>query len=592
MSAAADVARATRGAVVDARAAWSRGAWLVVAGVVLAALLPLLASPLRVGAVAAGLYLVVAALALAVPVGHAGMPVVSQGAAFAVGAFATALLRVRADWPLEATLPVALAAGGLSGVLVGAAAARLRPAYVAATTWLFAWLVALALASFPGWSGGDAGLVLPDAALGETGHYELALALAVLAGLGFRALRHSPFALRLRANHDHPPAAAALGVPALRLRLGAIVGAAAVAGLVGGLAVDLATVADPASFGPFLSFQLLAAVLLGGASSALGPPLGVGLLALLSHGADSLARLEGVPAERTHGVVVAGAVLAALALGGRGLVPLLEPLFEPLLGRRRRGTVAVPAASPRPGAASGRGLKASALGKRYGNLVALEGFSVELEPGTVTALVGPNGSGKSTALRLLAGAQVPDAGTVASGRVGRTLQSGAVFEELTVMENVLVGAAARSPFAGAIRSLVSTPRARADSVAARRRAGELLRLCGLERQAASLAGTLSAPERRLLGVAALLAAEPETVLLDELAAGTAADGLERLSTLVRELRARGLAILLVEHNLRLVRAVADTVVVLDAGRTIARGSPDAVARDPAVREAYLGRQLL
>jgi branched-chain amino acid transport system permease protein len=590
VSVSAQVARAARGAAADTRAAWSPGAWLVLAGAVLAAALPLvLTDPLRVAGLASGLYLVVAALALAVPVGHAGMPVVSQGASFAVGAFATALLRIRAGWPLEATLPVALAAGALSGALVGAAAARLRPAYVAATTWLFAWLVALALAAFPGWSGGDAGLVLPDATLGETAHYELALILAVVAGLGVRALRHSPFALRLRAYDDRPAAAAALGGPALRLRLGAVVGAAAVAGLAGGLAVDLATVADPSSYGPLLSFQLLAAVLLGGATSALGPPVGVGLLALLSLGADSLAQLEGVPAERTHAVVVAGAVLAALALGGRGLVPLLEPLL-----RRLRGP-SVPGPEPGrlpAGTGIGSGLVASALGKRYGNLVALERFSLALEPGTVTALIGPNGSGKSTALRLLAGAQAPDEGTVVAGRVGRTLQSGAVFEELTLLENVLVGAAARSRHAGALRSLVSTPLARAEVAATRRRASELLRLCGLEREPDRLAGSLPAPERRLLGVASALATEPDALLLDELSAGSGADGLAGLGALVRELRDRGLAILLVEHNLRLVRAVADEVLVLDAGRTIARGSPEAVAGDPAVREAYLGRHVL
>jgi branched-chain amino acid transport system permease protein len=590
MSVTAQVASAARGAAADTRAAWSAGAWLVLAGAILAALLPLvLTDPLRVAGLASGLYLVVAALALAVPVGHAGMPVVSQGASYAVGAFATALLRVRADWALEETLPVALAAGALSGALVGAAAARLRPAYVAATTWLFAWLVALALAAFPGWSGGDAGLVLPDASLGETAHFELALILAVLAGLGVRALRHSPFALRLRAYDDRPAAAAALGVPALRLRLGAVVGSAAVAGLVGGLAVDLATVADPSSYGPLLSFQLLAAVLLGGATSALGPPVGVGLLALLSLGADSLSQLEGVPAERTHGVVVAGAVLAALALGGRGLVPLLEPLL-----RRLRGpSVTVPEPGrPPAGTRIGSGLVASSLGKRYRNLVALERFSLVLEPGTVTALIGPNGSGKSTALRLLAGAQLPDEGAVVAGRVGRTLQSGAVFEELTLLENVLVGAAARSRYAGALRSLFSTPLARVEGAATRRRARELLRLCGLEQDPDRLAGTLSAPERRLLGVASALATEPDALLLDELSAGSGADSLAGLGALVRELRDGGLAILLVEHNLRLVRAVADDVLVLDAGRTIARGSPEAVARDPVVRQAYLGRHVL
>ena len=321
----------------------------------------------------------VAALALGVPVGFAGMPVLSQGASLAVGAFATALLRVRADWPLEATLPVAFVVGGLSGALVGAAAARLRSAYVAATTWLFAWLVALGLAAFPGWSGGDAGLVLPDPALGVTAHYELGLGLAVLAGLGVRALGHSPFALRLRAHDDRPAAAAALRVPALRLRLGAVVVSAAVAGLVGGLAVDLATVADPASYGPLLSFQLLAAVLLGGATSALGPAdrgrPACAAVARCGLAGARRGRTGGARAQRgrrRRRALRSGAGRPWPRAAARAAAPATS---RPPCIRSSRESRAGRAASPRLGARGDLSRQA-----RTG-LVALERFSLELEPG-------------------------------------------------------------------------------------------------------------------------------------------------------------------------------------------------------------------
>jgi ABC-type branched-subunit amino acid transport system ATPase component len=237
----------------------------------------------------------------------------------------------------------------------------------------------------------------------------------------------------------------------------------------------------------------------------------------------------------------------------------------------------------------------------------LRDFELSLEPGTVAALIGPNGSGKTTALRLLAGSDrgggatirlgerdVSDLGVSERVRAGvvRTLQTTSVFEGLTALENVLVGAASRRRYGGFVRSAMATPLARAESATARVDAFATLDRFGLAAVWDRPAGELSTLDRRVLLLAAAVATRPSVLLVDELSAGAGHNELPRLAQVVESLRARGLAILLVEHNLRLVRAVATRVTVLDAGVTIASGTPDEIAADPAARAAYLGRQHL
>ncbi len=605
---------ALREAAAAGRGAWNRRVSIGCAIAVAALAFPLVApSSVRFDTLAADAYLALAAVGLGLCAGLAGIPSLGQGAFMGVGAFTSALLRVRAGWPLEPALLVGTATAAAAGLVTGVGVVRLRGVFAAVSTWIFAWLVAVFLAAFPVVSGGAQGLVFTDEGrllgirLGPTAHYELGVGLTALAVAAYVALARGRPGVALAALRQRPPAASALGVPARRLRLGAFTAAAAIAGLAGALGVQLAGVADPTAYDPFLSFKLLTAVLVGGAATAVGPVVGVVAIELTFLAANEFGSIVGYARERFNPVFDALFLLVVVATGTRGLWPFIQEKVSVLRPPRR---ARAPAPEPRAAVPVPRRpatLTGETLRKSFGAVVALEAFSIEIGSGRIEALIGPNGSGKTTALRLLAGALAPDEGRITWGgrdvsalpeeeraRIGvvRTLQATEVFPELTVLENALVGAGLRRSFGGAARTVAATPKARAEAAATEAAALEALCEFGLEPVAGQLASELPGIDQRLLMLASALACAPSTMLIDEPAAGAGREELERVVAAIEKLRARGLAILVVEHNLRLVRAVADRVTVLDAGATIASGSVQEISVNPQVRQAYLGRQSL
>ena len=426
------------------------------------------------------------------------------------------------------------------------------------------------------------------------------LALAVSA---FAVLARRAPGLALAAARERPEPALGLGVPVARLRLGAFSASAAIAGIAGALGVELAQVADPSGYGPILSFTLFVAVIVGGARTALGPVAGLLVIAALSHLAEQVGAVRGLPPGRLDEMLTGYGLLLVLALGGVGLVPGLRGLWTRHRGAARVVVPAPPVEQP-PSVKRPAPLAARGLSKRFESLVALDELDLDLTPGAVHALIGPNGSGKTTALRAIAGELRPDSGSIALGNdrleglpqrerarrglVG-TQQTTAIFPDLTALEHVLVGAGLNRRRSGPFRTLFRTPQARAEEAAAERRALGALELVGLLEERARPAVELSAHQQRLLMLAAALATEPRVLLLDEPAAGASSIELDRLADLLEELRGKGLALLLIEHNLRFVRRVADQVTVLAAGRRIASGTLAEVTENPDVRTAYLGR---
>jgi branched-chain amino acid transport system ATP-binding protein len=246
-------------------------------------------------------------------------------------------------------------------------------------------------------------------------------------------------------------------------------------------------------------------------------------------------------------------------------------------------------------------LSAAGLGKSFGGMRAVADLSLDLAPGEVLGLIGPNGAGKTTLFNLLAGAVQPDSGTIRiSGRdvthepprarlragLARSFQIARPFARMTVLENVM--AAVQDQLGEKVLSALLRPgRVRADELRHAARAREILDFVALSHLEGEPASVLSGGQRKLLELARVLMAEPRVILLDEPAAGVNPALLDLIAERVVAINARGIAILLIEHNMELVARLCPRVIVMAAGRLLAEGPPSEVTARADVVEVYL-----
>lgn len=244
------------------------------------------------------------------------------------------------------------------------------------------------------------------------------------------------------------------------------------------------------------------------------------------------------------------------------------------------------------------------LNKTFGGLKAVNDVSFDVAEGSVMGLIGPNGAGKTTVFNLITGNYKPDSGKVifdgksiegllthriVSMGIGRTFQTIRLFKNLSVLENVLAGCHCRMK-SGALSSMFHTPSQKKEENAALEQSLKELEFVGLRKEAARLSTSLSYGNQRLLEIARALATQPRLLILDEPAGGMNEQETKNLVELIRKMRERGLTILLIEHDMKLVMQACDELVVIEYGIKIAEGVPEEIKENPRVIEAYLGTE--
>jgi branched-chain amino acid transport system permease protein len=563
-----------------------------------------------------------AALGLALLMGLAGQVSLGHAGFFAIGAYTQAVLVTEYDVGGLLASVAAVAVTMAVALAVGVPLLRLRGHYLALATLGFGIIVTVLAAesTFLGATSGIFGIPKPEfngrTYNSTTEYFLLLVPVVLLALLLARNVVESRIGRALGAVNDSEVAAETLGVDTFRLRLQVFVLSAAYASVAGTAFAHWLGVVNPnaANFPLSVSFLLMA--VLGGLGTVYGAVIGAFAVEGLD---DGLRRL--IPE------LVPGAV-GEVQLIGFGILLTTIMIFLPgglhqlwtMVRRRLSGSDLEDGGAPPPAgdaapapdegpllsragrpAAGTPLLQVSGLTKRFGGVTAVDDLDLTVHAGEMVALIGPNGAGKTTAFNMISGAVVPSAGTVTMAgtrvegrkphvfaRAGatRTFQNLQIFGSSTVLGNVMVGRHLRSR-TGLLGAALVLP-GRREERALEASARELLDLLGLAPDADRLAADLPFGRQRLVEIARALALEPDLLLLDEPMAGLSGAERRDLARLLRRLRAGGMAIVLVEHDVEAVLALADRVAVLEDGVRIALGTPEQVRHDPAVVAAYLG----
>ena len=546
----------------------------------------------------AGIYALLA-LGYQFILGQAGALSLAQAAFMGVGAYTSGILELRLGLAFDASLVLAIGAPVLLAAAVAAPVLRLNTHYFALATLIISQVCLLVANEWQSLTGGANGLdgvsavtlfgipIAPGLPLLAVTWSFVALG-ALLAWQCGRGELGKSWAL-MRAS---PSAASSIGLDQPKLRLIAFLLSAAYGGLAGALYAHTLHVISTDALSLPVMIACLTAVIIGGRTQVGGALAGAVLVTEMPEWFRGL---------HDWYLLAYGAILLVVVIAAPGgLVGAIQLVLARL---RPAGRIPAPMARPLPARSfshSGALLRVDGLSKQFGGVHAVDDLSLTIDDGASVGLIGPNGSGKTTAVNLITGFYRPDRGRIelagadisrwpahliARAGIGRTFQTAALVDEMSVLDTVAL--ARFGAHVGAKDVLrVDWRNARLDG--ARAEAADLLARMGVLDAASAPCGVLPYGLRRRVEIARALALQPRLLLLDEPAAGLNETEQADLARRLRGLKSDGVALLVIEHNLAFLSPLVERMICLDHGRVIAEGSPAEVQRAPLVVEAYLG----
>lgn len=548
-----------------------------------------------------------AVMGLVLLTGVAGLLSFAQAPFMGIAAYCSAWLCVTYGVSPWMTLPVSLAATALAAWGLAYVTLKMSGHYLPLGT--IAWGMALyylfgaseALGKFEGLNGLPPITVFGYALTDSRSFYWLILLVVGLTAWGLHNLLDSHPGRAIRALKNGTGMPEAMGVNTWRAKVVVFVLAALTAALTGWLYAHMLRGVSPEPFSLLQSVDFVIMLVVGGMAHLGGALLGAAIVVVLKEQLKAVLPMLMGSSGHFEVVVFGAILLLCLRFAPDGLWPVVSRWLPK--ARRQTSFEGEPLSRRVPPRAGKMLLEVQGLRKTFGGLTAVDGIGLRVAAGEIVGLIGPNGAGKSTTFNLITGQLAPSAGSILlEGRpvqglapseiaalgASRTFQHVRLLPNMSVLDNVALGAHLRAKV-GIAQAMLRLDRATERRIM--KEAAAALHRVGLGEYLHQPAGSLALGQQRLVEIARALCSNPQLLLLDEPAAGLRAFEKRALAALLAELRAEGMGILLVEHDMEFVMGLADRLVVMVFGHKIAEGAPERVQSDPEVQKAYLGETL-